>query len=234
MFVFLFLLGFIIWLVYFVLLSSAIKKKSPKVKSRAIITGIAFVVGIIGFVGVGLQPSDHSKIAVSDEAEKVSAATNSENDVKSEALYYNSEVTPEKFLERYNSAIKAHDNTNYMIDKFIIEKGDKGTSMKYVFNKDLAIAGALNKDGTIKEIIMIGKGDLRNETGVGIMTVIGSMILATIENPNSNDPKPILSDLGLFDSDINLDHFKESLTHNGVTYRMGIDHTTTIVFDILF
>ncbi|MGM1022970.1 MAG: lipoprotein [Bacillota bacterium] len=143
------------------------------------------------------------------------------------------DMTTGDFTEAFNTVAQRY-KLDYLKISDLKPQFNKNNvlTFQHAFNEDLHMIGTINTELKVSEVMVLGKGDLRNKTGEKLFAAIGTLIMTTNNKYTSDDAQEVLKDIGLFDKDINLQHFNKATVRNGIKYRLGIQDKTTVVFDI--
>lgn len=191
------------------------------------------VIFLTAIVLAGCGTKDETPNQSTTTPETAQTTVVSPNKAESDLNTYVFDMTAGDFTEAFNAVAKRYklDFLNISELKPQFNKNNVLT-FQHAFNEDLHMIGTINTELKVSEVMVLGKGDLTNKTGEKLFAAIGTLIMTTNNKYTSNDAQEVLKDIGLFDKDVNLQHFNKATVRNGIKYRLGIQDKTTVVFDI--
>ncbi|MEW4368581.1 hypothetical protein [Paenibacillus kandeliae] len=225
MYMLIFLIGSIIWFIYFILMMSAIKKKTSKVKSRSIIMIVAFLFGIIGLAGsISELPSQNNDLV--EAATKIPSNDSEEaNNIPQEQVEINNSLglTTDQFLNKYNGYVKDNNLSNhYIISNLNVEKGKANLD---IFNHQLAenliVSGGINKADSSLSFVQFFLGKSDSTDYVSDLAIMLFLLTNSIDSDLSTEQAHDLN------SQV-INHFSQS-TESLVLYENGFEYKTSIL-----
>ncbi|WP_339309766.1 hypothetical protein NZ043_27480 [Paenibacillus sp. FSL k6-2145] len=234
LFTILFLIGFFAFFIFVVLAIKSVKKQNGKAKRHWVLTGIFLTICCVGLFGIRAL-ADNSINAVSDQTEDTTAATVVDNQ---NALMQNSlslfNMTTDEFKNVFNSIVGKYRLNGLGITKLDLTKSQENDTrtFQYTFSDDLSMVGVLNSNEEIQEIMLIGNGGFSEQTGGTLMTAIATLIMTTNSEYTYNDAQDVIKDIGLLDSNVNLNAFDGATVRNGFKYRFKIQDNNISTFGI--
>lgn len=130
-------------------------------------------------------------------------------------------MTPEKFRQEFNRAAKELEFP-YSINKINIQNGSAQDVFQYMFTDHLGLTASVNKkDGTVRDMLVMGQGDGSLQSGVDIILAMGVLIETTNPNLSPTERGNILKDLGIIGDNVDVSDL------DGKTIRNGIKYTVT-------
>lgn len=104
-------------------------------------------------------------------------------------------MTPEEFRKKFNAELKKHDVSFIRpLGEFDIKKGNVRDSFTVQFSTDLGITGTVNKDGMLREVLVIMTNSSEAENPVPSLFVVTGNISNILSN-NSKQGTESLVDL---------------------------------------
>ncbi|MFD1955994.1 hypothetical protein ACFSL6_17905 [Paenibacillus thailandensis] len=158
------------------------------------------------------------------KAEEAKAAAEEAKKAEEEAIPGTIGMTPEEFKEAFNSAAKEFD-ASFNINKLTVEEGQVQNTFQVMFTDNLGLTGTVNKkDGSVRDVMIMGAGDGTVESGTDIILAIGTLIASTNPTLTADERGDVLGDLGLLDENMNINDLDKSTIRNGIKYHiMGSD-----------
>ncbi|MGO0062842.1 hypothetical protein ACTID9_22935 [Brevibacillus fluminis] len=127
-------------------------------------------------------------------------------------------MNPEQFQKAFNKVAKDN-KIDLKISKITVEKGDAQDTFQYKFTKNLALLGTVNKkDGSIRDITLLGTGDGSFKSGADIMLGISLMIASTNPELPPDERGAVLEDLGLIGGEGGIMGLHNETIRNGMKY----------------
>lgn len=157
------------------------------------------------------------------------AKAQTETEKKAEQIPGTIGMTPEQFKTAFNK-VAAEYQSDLIINNITITEGVAQNTFQYMFTKNLGIIGTVNKkDGSVREVLLMGAGDGTVKSGADIL--IGMGILITATNPDLSDVERgnVLRELGVIDGGDIMD-LNKSTVRNGIRYKI----TTSVDLGIWF
>lgn len=234
-FTILFLIGFFAFFIFIVLAVKSVKKQNGKAKRHWILTGIFLTICCVGLYGIRAL-ADNSINAVSDQTEDTPVASTVVDYQK--ALNQNGlslfTMTTDEFKNVFNSIVGKYGLNGLGITKLDLTKSQESDTrtFQYTFNDDLSMVGVLNSNEEIQEVMLIGTGGFSEQTGGTLMTAIATFIMTTNSEYTYSDAQDVIKDIGLLDSDVNLNAFDGATVRNGFKYRFKIQDNNISTFGI--
>lgn len=230
-----FLLGFLALFVFLTLGVSAVKKQNGKAKRHFILTLASIVMACVGVFGIRLF-SDDSTISTTTQTVNTpteALAVNKQENVTSSAPALFSMSTDE-FKNEFNAIVGKYRLNGLGITKLDLTKSQESDTrtFQYTFNDDLSMVGVLNSNEKIQEMILIGTGGFSEQTGATLMTAVATLIMTSNSEYTYNDAQDVLKDIGLLDSDMNINDFDGATVRNGYKYRFKIQDNNISTFGI--
>lgn len=136
--------------------------------------------------------------------------------------------SPGAFRKRFNN-VTAENKIDLHIDDLEISEGKGQNTFQYAFNKELGIAGSVEKETNNVKVIMI-MGPLSNLVNVEI--AMGAMIATADPDLGPNNRVEIFKQLGLEDKKPDLSDYSKSIEYNGMKYALDASTIMGIVFTI--
>ena len=195
---------------------------------------VAFFLTVFVIAGCGAKDETLSQSIPNPETVQTAVDT---PDVKAaseaDSNTYVFDMTAGDFKEGFNAVAERY-KLDYLKISELTPQPNKNNvlTFQHTFNEDLHMIGTINTELKVQEVMILGKGDLTNKTGEKLFAAIGTLIMTTNNKYTSDDAQEVLKDIGLFDKEVNLQHFNKATVRNGIKYRLGIQDKTTIVFDI--
>ncbi|MCM3206429.1 hypothetical protein [Paenibacillus illinoisensis] len=224
LFTILFLVGFIAFFIFFILTVLAVRKKTGKAKLRSILTGVFLVMCCVGLYGIPI-PVESPTNAGNEQSTVVDQEEN-------QPPLFN--MTTDEFKNAFNSIVGKYRLNDLGITKLdITESQETDTStFNYNFTNELSMVGVLSPDKKIQEMMLIGTGGFGEKTGATLMTAMATLIMTSNSEYTYNDAQDVIKDMGLLNSDIDLNDFDGATVRNGYKYRYKIQDNNISTFGI--
>lgn len=130
-------------------------------------------------------------------------------------------MTPEEFRKAFNARADSMKSKIKITKKLTIEDGLVQDTFQFMFNDYLGLTGTVNKsDGSIRDVMMLGRGDGTAASGANVIVVMGLVILAVNPDLPSTEVGSILTDLHVLDDGVDLTKIDESTVRNGIRYHV--------------
>lgn len=235
LFVLMFLLGLFALFVFLILGVSAVKKQNGKAKRHFILTGAFIVLSCVGVFGIRLFSDSSSDVKTNQTVSTVSepVTVNTQQNVNSSvpALF---SMSTDEFKNEFNTIVGKYRLNDLGITQFKIEDAQKSNTktFQYIFSDDLSMMGTLNPEDQVKQVMLIGTGGFSEQTGGTLMTAIATLIMTSNKDYTYNDAQDIIKDIGLLDSNIDLNDFDGATVRNGYKYRFKIQDNNISTFGI--
>ncbi|HBU81714.1 MAG TPA: hypothetical protein DEF35_08755 [Paenibacillus sp.] len=235
LFVLMFLLGFFALFVFLTLGVSAVKKQNGKAKRHFILTGAFIVMSCVGVFGIRLFSDSSSDVKTTQTVSAVSepVTVNTQQNVNSSvpALF---SMSTDEFKNEFNTIVGKYRLNDLGITQFKIEDAQKSNTktFQYIFSDDLSMNGTLNPEDQVQQVMLLGTGGFSEQTGGTLMTAIATLIMTSNKDYTYNDAQDVIKDIGLLDSDINLNDFDGATVRNGYKYRFKIQDNNISTFGI--
>ncbi|AIQ59663.1 hypothetical protein [Paenibacillus borealis] len=140
-------------------------------------------------------------------------------------------MTPEEFRKEFNARADSMESKLKISKKLTVEDGLAQDTFQYMFNDFLGITGSVNKaDGSIRDIMMIGRGDGTSASGANIIVVMGLVILAVNPDIESTEVGSIITDLKVLEDGVDLAKIDESTVRNGIRYHVQGSNELGLMF----
>lgn len=229
-----FLLGLIALTVFLFLGVSAVKKKNGKAKKHFILTGAFIVMTCVGVFGIRLfsdNPSTSTTTTIDTPTEAVTINTQQNVDLSQPALF---SMSTDEFKNEFNAIVGKYRLNDLGITQFKIENAEKSNTQtfQYIFSDDLSMIGTLNSEDQVQQVMLLGTGGFSEQTGGTLMTAIATLIMTSNKDYTYSDAQDVIKDIGLLDSDINLNDFDGATVRNGYKYRFKIQDNNISTFGI--
>lgn len=230
-----FLLGLFALFVFLILGVSAVKKQNGKAKRHFILTGAFIVLSCVGVFGIRLFSDSSSDVKTNQTVSTVSepVTVNTQQNVNSSvpALF---SMSTDEFKNEFNTIVGKYRLNDLGITQFKIEDAQKSNTktFQYIFSDDLSMMGTLNPEDQVKQVMLIGTGGFSEQTGGTLMTAIATLIMTSNKDYTYNDAQDIIKDIGLLDSNIDLNDFDGATVRNGYKYRFKIQDNNISTFGI--
>lgn len=160
------------------------------------------------------------------------AKAETETEKKAEQIPGTIGMTPEQFKTAFNK-VAAEYQSDLIINNITITEGVAQNTFQYMFTKNLGILGTVNKkDGSVREVLLMGAGDGTVKSGADIL--IGMGILITATNPDLSDIERgnVLRELGVIDGGDIMD-LNKSTVRNGIRYKITTSEDLGIWFSAI-
>jgi hypothetical protein len=129
-------------------------------------------------------------------------------------------MNPEEFKTAFN---KASDTvkSSLKIKNIKVDDGQVQNTFQVMLTDKIAITGTVNKkDGSVRDVLLLGQGDGTAKSGTDIIVMIGTIIMATNSELSADDRGNVLRDLGLFDKNLDLNKLDKTTIRNGIKYHI--------------
>ncbi|MEK3920579.1 hypothetical protein [Paenibacillus sp. FSL K6-2393] len=171
----------------------------------------------------------------SEDSPTEALAVNTQENVKSSmpmpALF---SMSTDDFKNKFNAIVGKYRLNDLGITQFKIDDAENSNNktFQYIFSDDLSMMGTLNSEDQVQQVILIGSGGFSEQTGGTLMTAIATLIMTSNDEYTYNDAQDVIKDIGLLDSDINLNDFDGATVRNGFKYRFKIQDNNISTFGI--
>lgn len=235
LFTILFLIGFIAFFIFLVIGVLAVKKQNGKAKRNFILTGVFLAMCCVGLYGIQAMADTPIEV-VADQTEdtQVGSTVVTDQEVQDQTKPPLFNMTTDEFKNEFNSIVGKYRLNGLGITKLdLIESQENNTSaFQYDFNDNLSMGGLLNSDKKVQQVMLLGSGGFSEQTGGTLMTAIATLIMTTNSEYTYNDAQDVIKDIGLLDSNVNLNDFDGATVRNGYKYRFKIKDNNTSTFGI--
>lgn len=200
----LFFIGLIITCVFMAKPSlSQFKNRPALTRKKIALYGFGTCLVLFALIGVFAPKPPASTTAVvenkKNETPVVEPRAEKVADVKTEPVVEKVEtnlgMTPEQFRKKFNAELKKHDiDFIRPLGEFDIKKGNVRDSFTVQFSTDLGMTGTVNKDGMLREVLVIMTNSSEAENPVPSLFVVTGNISNILSN-NSKQGTESLVDL---------------------------------------
>lgn len=163
--------------------------------------------------------------AKAEQEEKAKAEVEAKAKAEAEAKKKAEEIpgtigmTPEQFKTTFNKAATEFES-DLIINNITVTEGAAQNSFQYMFTENLGIIGTVNKkDGSVRDVMLMGTGDGTLESGADILIGMGILITATNPELSADERGNVLRELGIIDSSDIMD-LNKSTIRNGIRYKI--------------
>ncbi|WP_426332649.1 hypothetical protein ACN9MH_15140 [Paenibacillus silvae] len=235
LFALMFLLGLIALTVFLFLGVSGFKKQNGKAKKHFIITGAFVVLTCVGVFGIRVfsdNPGSSTTTQTVDTPTEAVAVNAQDNVTSSLPSLFN--MSTDEFKNKFNAIVGKYRLNDLGITQFKIEDAEKSNTktFQYIFSDDLSMMGTLNPEDQVQQVMLIGSRGFSEQTGGTLMTAMATLIMTSNDEYTYNDAQDVIKDIGLLDSDINLNDFDGATVRNGYKYRFKIQDNNISTFGI--
>lgn len=166
---------------------------------------------------------------VSQPMEKQSTKTTADEKVADE-VPGSLGMTPEKFKQEFNRAAKELEFP-YRINKITVKNGSVQDVFQYMFTDHLGLTASVNKkDGTVRDVLILGQGDGSLKSGVDIILAMGVLIETTNPDLSPTERGNILNDLGVMGDNVDVNNLDGKTIRNGIKYTITSSPQLGIMF----
>ena len=139
-------------------------------------------------------------------------------------------MTPEQFKDEFNRAAQELDFP-YTIKKITVQDGSAQNIFQYMFTDRLGLTGSVNKkDGTVRDVLLLGQGDGSLQSGVDIILAMGVLIESTNPELSPADRGKILKNIGILGDNVDVSNMEGSTIRNGIKYSINSSPQIGIMF----
>ncbi|GIM45921.1 hypothetical protein DNHGIG_14700 [Collibacillus ludicampi] len=215
------------------------KNEQDKANSKSAIIGGLVIAAIGWFI---IPSSSSTAVESTSSPSQQAAGPNSETkDIKdkstqnekndAEKTAYSIGMNPEQFKVSFNQQAQAF-GASFRINSLEIDEGPVQNSFKYMLNDHLGLVGSINKkDGSIRDVMLLGQGDGTLKSGLDILGGMGALIAATNPSLPPEERGQILKDLGITKG-ADLSNVDKSTVRNGLKYTLSSSKDIGIMFGV--
>lgn len=127
-------------------------------------------------------------------------------------------MTPEEFKAAFNKFSNDF-GSSLKIKTLKVQDGPVQDGFKVILTDNLGITGTVNKkDGSVRDVLILGRGDGTPKSGSDLIVSFGILIAATNPDLSSDERGGVLKDLGFFEKNVDVNKMDKSTIRNGIEY----------------
>ncbi|GAA4271466.1 hypothetical protein U6A24_12840 [Aquimarina gracilis] len=152
-----------------------------------------------------------------------------ENDVKSEKAYYVIKNV-NTFKNRFNNYCRKS-SSSLRIRNITVQIGEVNNTFQYMFNSHIGLIGTLNKkDGSLKEVTMVGQGDGSLNSATNILVTMGGIINGVNPSLTPNERGQILKEIGFLNDNVDINNLEANTKRGEIKYWINSSKYLGIMF----
>jgi hypothetical protein len=179
---------------------------------------------------------DAQKKAQADEKARTEAAAKAEAEAKLKAEQEKNKIpgtigmNPEEFQKGFN-AFATENKSSLKINNMKVVEGSVQNTFEYWFSKKIGMIGTINKiDGSLRSVMIVGQGDGTMESTADLFTIYVFLIAVTNPSLVPDDRGTIMTELGFFDKNNDINNMNKSTIRNGIKYSASYNKDLGLLF----